>query len=379
MHICFLCNEYPPAPHGGIGSFTQTLGRALVRSGQRVTVVGAYPKQLATGENDEGVRVIRISRQGPPLIRFAMNRRRIADALRRVDRDDPIDILEGGELEICMADRSAPGVKVLRMHGGPRFFSSRPRPPLIKGWKERWAFYVADHLCAVSRCVADGTRRLMGLKGPIEVIPNAVDVKLFSPANSREEPGLVVFAGTVTQRKGIRELMKAVPWIVSEFPDARFEVYGGDDIFPENGVSLTKQLAESLPLHVRSRVAWKGRRPRAELPGALRRASVCVYPSHMEAMPLAWLEGMASGKAVVVSRTGPGPEVVDDGVTGLLCDPYDPASIAEKVLALLRDEALRRSLGHAARQIVVERYSLARIVERNLDYYVRIVGRRKET
>ena len=87
------------------------------------------------------------------------------------------------------------------------------------------------------------------------------------------------------------------------------------------------------------------------------------------AMPIAWLEGMATGKALVVSKTGPGPEVVDDGVTGLLCDPRDPDSIAEQIIRLLNDAPLRCRLGSAARQAAVQRYSLDKIVEQNLAYY----------
>jgi glycosyltransferase involved in cell wall biosynthesis len=108
------------------------------------------------------------------------------------------------------------------------------------------------------------------------------------------------------------------------------------------------------------------------LPAAITRASVCVYPSHIEAMPIAWIEAMAAGKAVVASQTGPGPELIDDGVSGLLCNPHDPSSIANQIIRLLKDASLRRRLGATARKIAVERYSLDKIVRQNLAYYERI-------
>ena len=132
-----------------------------------------------------------------------------------------------------------------------------------------------------------------------------------------------------------------------------------------------------MPPSVASRVTWKGRVARSTLPDALRRASVCVYPSHIEAMPIGWLEGLATGKAVVASKTGPGPEIIDDGVTGLLCDPADPASIADKVIRLLKDSAERRRLGAAARKLCVERYSLPALTERNIRYYESLLAKRK--
>ena len=346
-----------------------------MKRGQRVTVIGAYPNQYAGAEDDQGVRVIRLSRSGPPLVRFGLNRALLAKRLRQLHEETAVDIVEGSEIEIWALNRSAPGAKVLRMHGGPNFFSEGARPRLIKDLKERWAFHVADHLCAVSHCVADETRRLLKLGDrPIEVIPNPIDTNLFAPApGDVEEEGLIVFTGTIIERKGIRQLLQAMPQIVAAVPEAHLEAYGGDEVFPVGGVSFTRKLAASVPAELAGRVQWKGRVSRAELPGALNRASVCVYPSHMEAMPIAWLEGLAAGKAVVASCTGPGPEVIEDGVTGLLANPHDPNSIAEKVITLLKDADLRRKMGSAARKVAVERYSLDKLVERNLQYYRRLI------
>jgi glycosyltransferase involved in cell wall biosynthesis len=93
-------------------------------------------------------------------------------------------------------------------------------------------------------------------------------------------------------------------------------------------------------------------------------------------MPIGWLEGLATGKAVVASKTGPGPEIIDDGVTGLLCDPSNPASIAEKVIRLLKDGDERRRLGAAARKLCEERYSLPDLVGRNINYYRQLLSKR---
>jgi glycosyltransferase involved in cell wall biosynthesis len=92
-------------------------------------------------------------------------------------------------------------------------------------------------------------------------------------------------------------------------------------------------------------------------------------------MPIGWLEGLATGKAVVASKTGPGPEIIDDDVTGLLCDPADPNSIAEKTIRLLKSREERRRLGAAARKMCVERYSLPALVERNIAYYAQLLAR----
>jgi glycosyltransferase involved in cell wall biosynthesis len=93
-------------------------------------------------------------------------------------------------------------------------------------------------------------------------------------------------------------------------------------------------------------------------------------------MPIGWLEALATGKAVVASKTGPGPEIIDDGATGLLCDPHDPDSIAQRVIRLLKNPEERRRLGRAARKLVLDRYSLQPLVDRNIAYYEKLLGRR---
>jgi glycosyltransferase involved in cell wall biosynthesis len=89
----------------------------------------------------------------------------------------------------------------------------------------------------------------------------------------------------------------------------------------------------------------------------------------MEALPLAWLEGMAMGKAVVASETGPGPEVIEHGVSGLLCDPHDPDSIADALVRALSDEGLRKSLGTSARERAVEHFGIEPVVAKNEAFY----------
>jgi glycosyltransferase involved in cell wall biosynthesis len=330
-----------------------------------------YPEEHAGTENDRGVNVIRISRRGLPLMRVVTNRGKFVRAFETLHAADPVDIIEGGELELSVLTRSLPAIKLLRMHGGPTFFGVNSK---VQRVKERWSFHVADELCACSHSVANGTREMLKLGSrPVEVIHNPIDVGLFKPTeNVCEQEGLLVFVGTISERKGIRQLIQAMPRIVAEVPHARLEVYGGEVINPPPPVSLTQELTALLPPAVAAHVEWKGRVSRSDLPKTLQRASICVYPSHIEAMPIAWLEGLASSKAVVASKTGPGPEIIDDGVTGLLCDPTNPDSIADAVIRLLKDGELRRRVAGAGRQMVQERYELSKIIDRNEVYYRRL-------
>lgn len=381
MHICFLCNEYPPGAHGGVGSVTQTLARALVRRGHEATAIGFYPPSRAGESSDEGVRVVRLPHTRVRGAGFVANGARLRHTLREIHRANPVHVLEGPEASLAMVSKDFPAAKVIRMHGGHRFFAVTlgARPRAWRSWLESRSFERADHLCAVSDFVGRTTRELVGFgeRRSVEVLPNPIDVEVFSPAPCEtEEPGLIVFVGTVCEKKGVRQLIEAMPAVVARAPYARLLVVGRDGRDDTTGRSYTERLRRAMPVYLHGRVEFAGAVERASLPGLLARASVCVYPSHMEALPVAWLEAMAMGKAVVASRTGPGAEVIEDGVSGLLCNPHDPASIADAVMLLLEDTGLRRSLGRWARVRAVERFSLDVMAARNEDFYRRCAGER---
>lgn len=381
MHICFLCNEYPPGQHGGIGSVTQTLAQALVARGHAVTVLGVYPAAQAGTAPQAGVQVIRVAHTSLRGTGFWVNGARLGAALRELHQRQPIDVLEGSELSLAWIPRSFPAAKLIRMHGGHHFFAVTlgRQPRAWRSWQERRSFARADQLCAVSQFVGETTRKLLALRErPIEVLPNPIDVAQFRPApRASEQPGLILFAGTICEKKGVRQLVEAFPHVAARVPAARLWLIGRDGKDERNGGSFTGKLRAQIPSEWRERIEFKGAVERAALPSLLAQANVCVYPSHMEAMPVAWLEALAMGKAVVASQTGPGTEVISDQQTGLLCDPHQPASIATALTRLLTDEALRMRLGQAARQRVEADFALDVLAARNEAFYARCVREKR--
>src|SRR5262249_25974498 len=152
MHICFLCNEYPPSRHGGIGSLTQTLGRALTRNGFRVTVAGVYPIGKTIQEEDEGFSVIRLPHAGVRGASSIISGHRLARALKALNRQFPIDVIDGPELSFANLRLSGPATKVIRMNGGHHFFAATlvQRPSVWKSRLDERAFARADELGADS-------------------------------------------------------------------------------------------------------------------------------------------------------------------------------------------------------------------------------------
>ncbi len=378
MHLVYICNEYPPYPHGGIGILYQTLARSLVKAGLRVSIVGTYRVKKLQIEEDMGVSVYRIPAvtiPGPLAILNTVNIQRI---LLQIHRNNPIDLLEASELGLGLISKQMPGIKIIRMSGGHHFFSITlgQRIRFWRGLLERLSFSKADALCAVSRFVGETTSSILNLHGrAIEVLPNPVDTNIFRPRlNMLEEPKSILFVGTVTEKKGICQLIDAMARVNEAVPGVHLNVVGRDAVDKESGKSYVEYLKTRIPPSLSDSIHFVGPVQNVEISDWIARSAVCVYPSHMEAQGIVVIEGMASGKAVVASQTGPGPELITDGQEGFLCDPYSPESIAEKVILFMNDLDLRYRLGLNARARAEREFSVDVMVQKNIEFYQRCLS-----
>lgn len=377
MHICFLCNEYPPAVHGGVGVFVQATARELARRGIDVSVAGLYRSVLAGIELDHGVRVVRMRAPrigGLTAVRNALTMRKcIAEAAS----SRPVDIFDGTELSFGWPIWGQEARRVIRLQGGHHFFSRTlgRKPKAARAWLERASFGRASAFCGVSKFVVDVTSQDLNLRGrPIAVIPNPVDVTAFRELEpERVDPLKIVFAGTVCQKKGVHRLLEALPAIRARVPGARLAIAGRDLIEPGIG-SFIEHLRRSIPASCREAVEFLGPVAHTEMPNLMGSAAVCVFPSFMESQGIVFIEAMATGRPVIGPNTGPVPEIIEDGVSGLLCNPHDPQSIADRVIQCLTDRALTARLGAAGRSRAVDFFSVERMVDRNLEFYEQVLA-----
>lgn len=378
MHLVFLCNEYPPGPIGGVGAVVKTLATALAANGHPVTVMGNYRVPASREDLDGRVRVIRLRHTGLAGMGFLLNGISLRRELRRLHAATPVELIEAPELGLSQLSASCPGRKVIRMHGGHHFFQTtlgqRPKP--WRGWLERRSFARAGHLCAVSRFVADTTRDLLHLGSrPVEILPNPVDTEMFHPMPEiPEEEGVIVFAGTICDKKGVRELVQAMPAVVAAMPQAHLRLFGKDWRNPATSRPFREEYEALIAPEIARHIEFAGPLDHSRLPQEYARAQVCVFPSHMESQGLVIIEGLAMGKAVVTGKLGPGPELITHGEHGLLCDPHQPSDIAAQLIRALQDASLRRALGAAARQRAVTEFSLATLLPRNEAFYRRCLA-----
>lgn len=380
MHICFLTNEYPKEgfPHGGIGSFVKTIAEALIESGNQVTVVGLNYNSITEEEQLNGVSIIRIKKSKVKGLAWYFNSKSIATTLSAIHKKKPIDIVEGAELSLAFLPKIKEVKYVIRLHGGHHFFAEAENRGINwwKGFQEKRSFKKADAFIAVSNYVKTHTANYLSYnKKIIEIIYYPINMNLFRPSKILVDQINITFAGTLCEKKGVRQLIQAFPLVKEKFPNAILNLYGRDWFFP-NGNSYLKMLQETeLPKlgTIAQDIIFHGAISYQEIPNAYAKATVCVFPSHMETLGLVAPEAMAMEKAVVFTQLGPGPEVISDGKTGLLCNPYLPTDIAEKIVRILQDQNFAIELGKNARVSVVEQFGITTLVKQNISFYKKII------
>ncbi len=239
----------------------------------------------------------------------------------------------------------------------------------------------ADGYIAVSRFLADAlARRYLVPRERIQVVYNGVDLARFSPQVDgtpiREKYGLtgkkvVLYLGRLTKYKGAQFMLAAAPKVLEEIPEAHFLVAGSlrNDLMDLPG--LAKRLG------IEKHVTFTGFVPDEEVPALYRAADLFCYPSLWEGFGLTPAEAMASGVPVVAFQCTAVPEVVRDGVTGLLVRPRDVPGLAAAITELLWDEGRRREMGRAGRAHVEENFRWELAAERTEEVYRRVLeGRR---
>jgi len=199
-------------------------------------------------------------------------------------------------------------------------------------------------------------------KERIRLVRNGIDLRPFDPGNhAKLEQGMVVgLVGRLAWEKGVDLFLRAAAKILIEFPNIRFVVVGDGPDRDE----LEHLIDE---MEVRTNVKLLGRRE--DMASLYASLDVMVSSSRQEGLPMAILEGMASGLALVATAVGEVPTVVLDGCTGLLVPADNVEALAQGIIHLLQDTASRARFGAAARQLIEEEYSAARMAMDYLSVY----------
>ncbi|MER6110315.1 glycogen synthase [Streptomyces hirsutus] len=379
MRVGLLTREYPPDVYGGAGVHVEFLAREL-RS-----LVDLEVHCWGEGRTD-GVR-----RHRPWSALDGAN-----DALRTFSVDLAMAAaLEGREIVHSHTwYANLAGHLAKELYGIPHVMTAHSLEPLrpwkaeqlgggyaLSGWAERTAVEAADAVIAVSEAMREDILGCYPALDParVHVVRNGIDTRLYRPdpgTEALDRIGLdpsrpyVLFVGRITRQKGVPQLLRAVRGID---PAAQVVLCAGAPDTPEIEREF-RELYEELS-RVRAGVHWVPQMlPRPEVIQLLTHAAAFVCPSVYEPLGIVNLEAMACGTPVVASRVGGVPEVVEDGVTGVLVpvDDVFEQGLAHALDSVLGDPEAARRMGEAGRERAVGVFGWDTVARRTVALYEEI-------
>ncbi len=172
----------------------------------------------------------------------------------------------------------------------------------------------------------------------------------------------VMFLGRLDEKKGIYDLIKAIPQILKMCPDAEFYFAGDGEM------QKSKELVEKLDLN--KQVHFEGWIAKNEKEALFEKCSVFVLPTYFEAMPMSVLEAMSYGLATITTEVGGIPQIIQNGENGVFITPGDINEIAETTTAILLDEEKKKFLGENAIDKIKNDFSEDSVVEKVYQVYL---------
>jgi glycosyltransferase involved in cell wall biosynthesis len=241
---------------------------------------------------------------------------------------------------------------VITMHGGDVYVNPEQGYDFPTRWYVRpvlhWTLRQAGALTAITEDCRQHALRAGAPAEHIRLVFNGTDLRRFSPGKDgagspRFGPHMIFACRQLFPRKGIRFLLEAGAQLKPRFPDLQIVLAGDGFERPE----LARLATE---LGIASNVTFLGWVPNEDLPPYYRAAAVSVIPSLEEGFGIPAAEAMGCEVPVVASDAGGLPEVVENGVTGLVVPRGDSAALAGAIGALLADPERRRRMGQAGRE-----------------------------
>lgn len=400
MRVLHMTTEFPPVIYGGLGTAVGGWVTASARAGMTMGVLlvegdlvvddptarryGAVHRPLGRGgptrEVEGGARAL-VDRDG---IRFFPSTwAEATEAGVRLARQWQPDVVH---LHTAMVWPQAQAIQeqtstplVYHVHSVDRAeyeIGHEPQPWLAHSHAQDAAIAHADRLIALSSDERDLlTAYYPGARDRIRVVGNGIDeAATHGPTRRRtrqDGPQMVLYSGRLVERKGIRELLDAIPCVLAAAPDTRLVLAGGPP--PLTGAEVADQWLTPALEPYRPQIHFTGWLSPAALADWYRAADILVVPSRYEPFGMVILEGMLHGLPIVSSDVGGPAEILDDRRTALLFPPRDATRLAAAIRALLSDGKLRTCIGRAGAAEVRQNWTWPNRVARMRDVYNELV------
>ena len=374
MKIAFLTPEFPhpkTGSSGGIGTSIFNLSNGLVQLGNQVTIL-IYGQDKDEIFEENGIVYYRIKNKIVKGFSTYFTQKKIQKIVNNLYKSKQIDVLEVPDWTGSSAFINTKCPIVMRLNGSDTYFCHLDNRPVK--WKnkflEKRAFKKADKIISVSQFTAEMTNKLFKLNKPFDVIPNAVETSKFESDGSENDGNTILYFGTLIRKKGLLEL----PYIFNEVhkknPEAKLILVGKDASDKITGNNSTwKMMQELFNVSAFQKVQYLQNVPYSEIKYHIQKATLCIFPTFAEALPVSWIEAMAMQKPIVASNIGWAKEVIDDGINGYLVNPKNHLEYANKICSVLEDKNLQIELGKEANKKAMSHFDSKIIAEKSMAFY----------
>ncbi len=406
MRICIISREYPPdTGWGGIGAYSFLHANTLAALGHDVEVISLTKSDVLTeplvqngADPNSGLNIplhraawgSLLKELGTVWISLPYSHYLLKSSVAlwkkflAVHQANPFEVIEAPE---HLAEAIFPALTriaplVVRLHTPQFKIVSEGLNNLIPsfdqqfiGMLERISILSADLITSPSRELAHYVCNSTGLPiDKVKMISNPVDATIFRPEGQHSWPQdgrlTVLFAGRLEERKGVYQLIDAIPTVVHTIKDVRFIFIGRDTNTAPGKTSVRAALERKLKTAgCVDSVQFIEHVDLSEMPGCYRSADVCVVPSLYDNAPYTVLEAMSTGKPLVASRVGGIPEYIEEGKTGLIVEPGNSQILADALIDLLTDQDKRQKFGEEARQRILNIFDKEAVARETIKAY----------
>lgn len=379
MKIAFLTPEFPhpkTGSSGGIGTSILNLSKGLV--GQRhevsILVYGQSEDEVFVENEVFFYRIKNVKLKG--FSRF-LTQLKIQNLINKLVKEDKVDIIEASDWTGITSNIKPNCPVVIRLNGSDTYFchlDNRPVKFLNKFYEKR-ALQNADALLSVSKYTANLTNELFSLQRDFTIIPNSIDIdKFVFESKSEVQENTILYFGTMIRKKGLLELPLIFNEVYKKNNKAKLILIGRDSSDIISGNTSTWSMMQPLfDNDALPNVEYIGSIPYDNIMEHISLASVCIFPTFAEALPVSWIEAMAMQKAIVSSNIGWATEVIDDGINGFLVHPKEHVKFAENINKLLENAALRSKFGIEARKKVEQVFSIQVVAMQSANFYQKLI------
>ena len=370
MHIMYIIDSLKV---GG----AEMLLLAMVRqfaADHDVTVVYFTPGPLEEDMRSLGVPIHRISTMG-------IKDPRVIPRLVAMMREQKPDVVhthlsKSDVAGLMAAAMAGVPVRISSIHNVDPWRQKKWLSEIMKQWTK-----TSHHMIAVSEGVRDYVLEYSDYPAEkITTVANGIDLDRFDPATVPpidktqfgipEDALTVCMVARLEESKGHHILIDAASKVIADLPDAYVMIVGDGHL--REGLEAQRDR-----MGLDDNVIFTG--IQRDIPGVMRAVDVITFSSLWEGLPVALLEAMAMANPVVSTAVGGIPNVITDGEDGLLVPKDNAAALAKGLLKVLKDSALRDTLGTNARRTIEAQYSAAAMHQQILDLYENILAQNRET